>query len=83
MLSLHDAIPIYVEGIDYIRVAVRGNEGCALGRFTVKEPNGLGELMEKEGKGFAGAELKGFKFTIDGNSEPMNLVFQSVIEVLD
>ena len=72
-----------IDGVDYILVEVHGNEGCALGRFTVKEAGGLAPLIETEGKGYGGAELKGFTFTIDGNSEPMPLVFTGVSSVID
>lgn len=72
-----------VEGVDYIIVEIRGEEGCALGRFTAVEPKGLEELMANQGKGYSGAVLKGFKFTLDGNSEPMDLIFKSVVDILD
>ena len=72
-----------VEGVDYIIVEVHGQEGCALGRFTVTEAGGLSNVLAAEGKGYSGAEFKGFMFTIDGNSEAMDLVFKSVATVVD
>jgi hypothetical protein len=72
-----------IEDNDFILVEVHTLSGCALGRFTVENNKGLETLIEKEGKGYRGAELKGFDFTINGDSEPMYLVCNGVDGIVD
>ena len=72
-----------IEDKDFILVKIHSNSGCVLGSFSVENQKGLETLIENEGKGYRGAEFKGFEFTINGDSEPMYLVCNGVDRIID
>lgn len=68
---------------EHIIVRAQGEDFCAKGSFLVTEWTGIENIQKASGKGYSGAELEGFAFSIDGDSEPIQLVFSSVTGIFD
>jgi len=68
---------------EYITVRAQGEDFCAPSIFLVTEWTGIENIRSTSGKGYVGAELEDFSFTINGDSEPIQLVFSSVSGIFD
>lgn len=71
------------EDAEYIIVKAQGPDFCAKGHFQVRDWTGLETVQKTNGKGYTGAELVGYRFTVDGSSEPIQLVYTSVESIFD
>jgi hypothetical protein len=87
-ISGTDNLSYYYDGymkkdsLEYISIRIKGDSLCAKGELLVKDWTKLGDLRRNV-SGFSGAELKGLKFEIEENTNPVNLIFLNVDEVID
>lgn len=75
----------YVEenGQEYIIVDIQNDSLCAKGVLKVNDWNNIEEIKRTKGKSYMGAELKGLVFSVEKDSNKIELVYKSLTQIVD
>jgi hypothetical protein len=73
-----------IHNSEYIGVHIQGDGLCAKIILLIKNSHkGIENILEHEGMGYMGAELKELKFSISQDSAKTEFVFQEVSNIVD
>ncbi|MCP3928685.1 MAG: hypothetical protein GY705_06245 [Bacteroidetes bacterium] len=68
---------------EYIVVNIQNGPLCAKGVFLIKNWNKIEGIKKSKGVGYRGAELKGFSFDIERESDKIELVYRDLERIID
>ena len=71
------------QGKEYIIVKIKGENLCTKGMFKVENWGKLSGIQSTKGEGYRGAELEGFLFGVEKDSQHTELIFKNVIKIID